>query len=112
MVASLLLRRKDAWPSQIISAIALSFSWEGVQTHRTTQFQKPRLPKLPNNCTNSTCPPQMWKVWKSRHPERGSGFSTVRKRPITTYGGYWSLHLSFPGFEGEDAVLAAEAETV
>src|SRR5919108_5665014 len=64
MVASLLLRRKDAWPSQMISAIALSFSWEGAQTHYATQFQTPRLPKLPNNCTNSTWASQMWKVWK------------------------------------------------
>src|SRR5438874_10660954 len=82
----------------------------------------PRLPKLPNNCTNSTCPPQMWKVWKTSywgHPRTpGRGFPctqlVIMKPPITTTGGYWWLHnkLVLPGFEGEDAVLAAEAEAV
>src|SRR5438874_5885780 len=80
----------------------------------------PRLPKLPNNCTNSTCPPQMWKLWKTLYwgtppnPHQGLCPCTplINKPPITTCGGYWWLILFLPGFEGEDAVLAAEAEAV
>src|SRR5438874_1164764 len=122
MVASLLLRRNDAWPNQIISAIALSFSWEGVQTHRTAQsihraFQNYLIivptQRAPRKCGNCG------KRYIGGHPTPSAGAYpcttlVIMKPPITTCGGYWWLHnkLILPGFEGEDAVLAAEAEAV
>src|SRR5438445_7310913 len=122
MVASLLLRRNDAWPNQIISAIALSFSREGVQTHRTTQFihrafqnyliivPTQRAPRKCGNCGK--------RYIGGRTHSAGRGLPctqlVIKKPPITTAGGYWWLlnKLILPGFEGENAVLPAEAEAV